>query len=168
MKLKQIRDDTRGSALIEFTVTIPFFLVLTFGLVQAGLLLYTQNGLQHGVEMAARCASVNYSANQIGLNTSCLTDPTSGVPTPSTVVGNTTYIQQYAAQNSWGIVPSSGFTVNAPTTAGGTGQCGTDSFGNSIPGYVVSVSHLYNLIHYLSIFSITLTATSCFPINVTS
>ena len=164
MKLKQIRDDTRGNTLVEFSITFPFFLLLTFGLVQAGLLLYTQNGLQHGVEVAARCASVNYSANQLGLNTSCLTDPTSGVPTPSTVVGNTTYIQQYAAQNSWGIVPSSGFTVNAPTTAGGTGQCGTDSFGNSIPGYVVSVSHLYNLINY--IFSVTLTATSCFPINV--
>ena len=164
MKLKQIRDDTRGNALVEFTFTFPFFLLLMFGLVQAGLLLYTQNGLQHGVEVAARCASVNYSANQLGLNTSCLTDPNSGVPTPSTVVGNTTYIQQYAAQNSWGIVPSSGFTVNAPPTAGGTGQCGTDSFGNSIPGYVVSVSHLYNLINY--IFSVTLTATSCFPINV--
>ena len=164
MKLKQMRDDTRGATLVEFTFTFPFFLLLMFGLVQAGLLLYTQAGLQHGVEAAARCASVNYSANQLGLNTSCLTDSTSGVPTPSTVVGNTTYIQQYAAQNSWGIVPSSGFTVNAPTTAGGTGQCGTDSFGNSIPGYVVSVSHLYNLINY--IFSVTLTATSCFPINV--
>ena len=168
MKLKQIRDDTRGSALIEFTVTIPFFLVLTFGLVQAGLLLYTQNGLQHGVEVAARCASVNYSANQLGLNTSCLTDPTSGVPTPSTVVGNTTYIQQYAAQNSWGIVPSSGFTVNAPPIAGGTGKCGTNS-GTPIPGYVVSVSHVYPVINYIfSSVSVTLTAKSCFPINVTS
>ena len=66
MILKQIRDDTRGAALVEFTVTIPFFLLLTFGLIQAGLLLWTQAGLQHGVEEAARCASVNYSANQLG------------------------------------------------------------------------------------------------------
>ena len=65
MKLKQMRDDTRGNALVEFTVTFPFFLALMFGLVQAGLLLYTQNGLQHGVEMAARCASVNYAANHV-------------------------------------------------------------------------------------------------------
>ena len=65
MKPKQIWDDTEGSALVEFTVTLPLFLLLTFGLLQAGLLLYTQAGLQHGVETAARCASVNYSANQI-------------------------------------------------------------------------------------------------------
>ena len=152
--------------MVEFSVTFPFFLLLMFGLVETGLLLYTKNGLQHGVEMAARCASVNYSANQLNLNTSCFTDPTSGAPTPSTVVADTayTYIKQYASQNSWHIVPSSGFTVNAPSGAGtgGTGQCGTNS-GTPIDGYVVSVSHLYNLIHYLSIFSITLTATSCFP-----
>ena len=166
MKLKQIRDDTRGNTLVEFSVTLPLFLLLMFGLVQAGLLLYTQNGLQHGVEVAARCASVNYAANQIGLNTSCFTDPNTGIPTPSTVIAdNTTFttIKQYAAQNSWGIVPSSGFTVNAPPIAGGTGKCGTIS-GTPVPGYVVSVSHLYNLIHY--IFSVTLTAESCFPINV--
>ena len=66
MILKQLRDDTRGAALVEFTVTVPFFLLLTFGLVQAGLLLWTQAGLQHGVEVATRCASVNYSANQLG------------------------------------------------------------------------------------------------------
>jgi hypothetical protein len=167
MKLKQIRDDTRGATLVEFTFTFPFFLLLMFGLVQAGLLLYTQAGLQHGVEVAARCASVNYSANQLGLNTSCLTDPNSGAPTPSTVIADTayTYIKQYAAQNSWGMVPSSGFTVNPPPILTGTGKCGTNS-GTPIAGYVVSVSHLYPLINY--IFSVTLTAQSCFPINMTS
>jgi Flp pilus assembly protein TadG len=162
MKLKQIRDDTRGNALVEFTVTVPFFLVLMFGLVQAGLLLYTQNGLQHGVEVAARCASVNYSAAQLNLQQSCF-----GV-VPTAVTNNN--IQTYAAQNSWGIVPSSGFTVNPPPNTGatglpvGTGKCGTNS--GSPPGYVVAVSHQYNLINY--IFSMTLTATSCFPINYTS
>ena len=57
--------------LVEFTVTLPLFLLLTFGMLQAGLLLYTQVGLQHGVEVAARCASVNYSAKQLGLSQSC-------------------------------------------------------------------------------------------------
>ena len=50
MKPKQIWDDTRGATLLEFTVTLPFFLLLTFGLIQAAMLLYTQSGLQHGVE----------------------------------------------------------------------------------------------------------------------
>jgi Flp pilus assembly protein TadG len=168
MKLKQIRDDTRGNALVEFTVTISFFLLLIFGLVQAGFLLYTYNGLQHGVEMAARCASVNYAANQIGLNTSCFTDPNTGSPTPSTVIGDkTTFttIKQYAAQNSWEAGGNDTFTVNPPPTipgGTGTGQCGTNSSGTAIPGYEVSVSHFSDLIHY--IFRVTLTAKSCFPI----
>jgi Flp pilus assembly protein TadG len=155
MTLKQIRDDTRGATIIEFTVTFPLFLLLMFGLVQAGLLLFTLAGLQHGVERAARCASVNYSANQIGLSQSCF------AVAPSAVINST--IAQYAADNSWGIVPSSSdFNVNPPATKGGTGKCGTNS--GDPPGYVVSVSHQYNLINY--IFSRRLTAQACFPINV--
>src|SRR5437660_4255970 len=99
MIVKLIRDDTRGSSLVEFTVTIPLFLSLMFGLVQAGLLLFTSSGLQHGVERAARCASVNYSAKQLGLTQSCF------AVAPTDVTNST--IQQYAAQSSWGLVPSS-------------------------------------------------------------
>ena len=90
--------------LVEFTVTLPLFLLLTFGLLQAGLLLYTQVGLQHGVEAAARCASVNYSANQLGLSQSCFIVSGSAIA-PSSVT--TTNIKQYAQQNSWGINPAS-------------------------------------------------------------
>ena len=50
MILKQLRDDTRGAVLVEFSVTIAFFLLLTFGLIQAGLLLWTKSAMQHGVE----------------------------------------------------------------------------------------------------------------------
>jgi Flp pilus assembly protein TadG len=159
MKPKQIWDDARGSALVEFTVTVPLFLLLTFGLLQAGLLLFTQAGLQHGVEVAARCASVNYSAYQLGLSQSCFTG-SGGTPTPSTVVSSpSTYVPAYAAQNSWGINPAtatSHFTVTggSPTT----NTCGTT------PGYKVSVSYTYNIINYL--FHPTLTAQSCFPINI--
>ena len=97
MKLKLLRDDTRGAALVEFTVTLPLFLLLTFGLIYAGLLLFTQSALQHGVEYAARCASINYSANQMGLSTSCF-----GVA-PSDVTDDT--IKQYAIDHSFGRVP---------------------------------------------------------------
>ena len=150
MKLKQIRDDTRGAVIVEFTVTVAFFLLLTFGLVQAGLLLWTQAGLQHGVEYAARCASVNYSAKQMGLNTSCF-----GVD-PTTVTNDT--IKQYALDHSFGLVPvlSAGLTVT-PTPA--TSRCLPDG----ISAMLVTASAPYNLINY--IFSVTLTATSKFPIN---
>jgi Flp pilus assembly protein TadG len=157
MKPKQIWDDTRGSALVEFTVTASLFLLLTFGLLQAGLLLYTQAGLQHGVEAAARCASVNYSANQLNLSQSCF------AVAPSTVIADNTcgYIKTYAAQNSWGVNPSlstSNFTVRNTGTIPCTTMCG----GN--PGYQVTATYRYNIINYL--FHPTLSATSCFPINV--
>jgi hypothetical protein len=161
MIVKLIRDDTWGATLVEFTVTFPFFLLLMFGLLQAGLLLYAQVGLQHGVEMAARCASVNYAAYKLNppLDTSCFTDPVSLVPTPSTVIADTTnaYIKQYAAKNSWGLgPPASSFTVDPPPPSGG-GTCGANV------GYVVTAQQQYNLMNY--IFSVPLTAESCFPIR---
>ena len=148
MIVKLMRDDRCGATLVEFTVTFPLFLLLMFGLVQAGLLLYTHVGLQHGVEMAARCASVNYAANQVGLDQSCF------AVAPNAVTNTT--IQQYAAQKSWGIVPaSSEFTVTPPTSGG---LCGTNK------GYVVTVTHTYNLMNFY-IFAAPLTATSCFPVS---
>jgi Flp pilus assembly protein TadG len=167
MKLRQIRDDTRGSSLIEFTITFPLFLLLMFGLVQAGLLFYAQNGLQHGVEAAARCASVNYSVIILNdqypsnnITESCFT--VNGTPAPGSVTGAT--IKQYAVQNTWGLVPSSSsYTVGCP----GTSTTGCSNNNNTCvtgsPGYSVSVSHTYTLIYYLPI---TLTAKSCFPINI--
>ena len=59
MKIAQIWRDVRGAAAIEFGLTAPFFFVAVFGIVNAGVVLWTQLGLQHGTEMASRCASVN-------------------------------------------------------------------------------------------------------------
>jgi hypothetical protein len=138
-------------------------LLLTFGLIQAGLLLWTQAGLQHGVEVATRCASVNYSANQLGAPVST-TASCFGV-TPTTVCGAPPgcnsltaipYIKNYALQNSFGLVPSlSNFSVTPTLPTGG--PCATNV------GYVVTASAPFNLIPY--IFSATLTATSTFSIT---
>jgi Flp pilus assembly protein TadG len=146
MKLKQIRDDTRGGTIVEYTLTMPLFILLMFGVVQAGILLWTWVGMQHGVEMAARCASVNYNANQAGLNTGCFS-PTA----PNAVTANT--VEVYAANNSFGInLPSSKFQATLNTT------CGTN------PGILVTASYTFNLIHYVfSAFSVPLTAQSCYP-----
>ena len=61
MKLLHLWRDTRGAAAVEFAMTAPIFFLLLFGAIGAGLLAWAQIGLQHGVEMAARCASVNTS-----------------------------------------------------------------------------------------------------------
>jgi Flp pilus assembly protein TadG len=158
MTLKQLWDDTRGSALVEFTVAASLFLLLTFGLLQAGLLLYTQAGLQHGVEAAARCASVNYSANQLGLSQSCFVVSGSAIAPSSVTTSN---IKQYAQQNSWGINAATDNLSYFSVTGGSptTNTCGTT------PGYLVSANYPYSVMNYL-FFNVTLTAKSCFPINI--
>jgi Flp pilus assembly protein TadG len=96
MKLRQMLDDTAGSAMVEYAFTLSAFILLTFGIVQVGLLMWTQAGLQHGVELAARCASVN-----------------------TTLCGTATQIQNFAAANSLAVsVPASDFTVTQGTTCG--------------------------------------------------
>ena len=139
--------DVRGATIVEFTVTLPFFLLLTFGIVQAGLLLMTLSGLQHGVELAARCASVNYSASQLGLSTSCF-----GI-NPSTVT--VTDIEQYAQQHSFGLIPS--YTYFNAVKSNSNSACGTTLH------YLVTASYTVTLINY--IFAPTFNAQSCFPIS---
>ena len=59
MKLAKIWRDERGATALEFAILAPVFFLLVFGIIAFGLLFWTQVGLQHGAEMAARCASVN-------------------------------------------------------------------------------------------------------------
>ena len=59
MKFANIWRDQRGASALEFGLTAPVFFLLLFGVIEVGLLFWTQIGLQHGAEMAARCASVN-------------------------------------------------------------------------------------------------------------
>jgi Flp pilus assembly protein TadG len=81
--------------MVEFALTLPMFGALLFGVVESGLLLWTQLGLQHGVEQAARCATVNVAQ-----------------------CGSTSAIQSYAAAAAYGLsVPPATFTY-ASTTCG--------------------------------------------------
>ena len=51
--------DERGATALEFAILAPVFFLIIFGIIAFGLLFWTQVGLQHGAEMAARCASIN-------------------------------------------------------------------------------------------------------------
>ena len=51
--------DERGATALEFAILAPVFFLLIFGIIALGMLFWTQVGLQHGAEMAARCASIN-------------------------------------------------------------------------------------------------------------
>jgi Flp pilus assembly protein TadG len=49
---KMLRDQSGASAL-EFGLTAPVFFLFIFGVIEVGLLFWTQIGLQHGAENAS-------------------------------------------------------------------------------------------------------------------
>lgn len=63
MRWKSVVHDDRGSTAIEFAMTLPIFVMVIFGILEFCLILFTKIALQHGVEMAARCASLEICAN---------------------------------------------------------------------------------------------------------
>ena len=68
--IRRIIRDEQGGAIVENTITMWVFLLLTLGITQAGLIMWSAVGLEHGVEMAARCASVSDAAIDAGLDPS--------------------------------------------------------------------------------------------------
>ncbi len=91
MKLSTIWYDNRGASALEFALTAPVFFLFIFGIIEFGLLFWTQLGLQHGAELAARCASVN-----------------------SLLCPNSNAITSYAAQQAFGLsLPSQTFTYSS-------------------------------------------------------
>jgi Flp pilus assembly protein TadG len=94
MNPKGIYADTRGAVLVEAAITLPLFILMIFGLVELGLLMWTQAGLQHGAEMAARHATTLQVVN--GTN-----------PSNST-------IQNFAAAQSLGVNPPSATFTYTP------------------------------------------------------
>lgn len=95
MKLARIWRDQEGASAVEFALIAPVFFLFIFGIIAFGILFWTQIGLQHGAEMAARCASINTAL--------C---PNSN---PSTITN-------YAMQQALGLsLPASTFTYTTPT-----------------------------------------------------
>ena len=81
--------DNSGASAVEFGITAPLFFMLLVGVVQGAMMLWTQLGLQQGVEMGARCASVD-----------------------SVLCGSTSATLSYAAQQTYGLnPPASTFTL---------------------------------------------------------
>jgi Flp pilus assembly protein TadG len=89
-----ISQDERGASALEFALLAPVFFLFIFGIIEFGIVFWTQVGLQHGAEMAARCASINTNL--------CPTN------NPSTITG-------YAIQQAYGLtLPASTFTYSTP------------------------------------------------------
>jgi Flp pilus assembly protein TadG len=114
MKLIRACSDESGTTAIEFAVTAPLFFLLLFAIFEGGLLMWTQLGLQHATEAAARCATINTST-----------------------CSSTTAIRNYAAQQAYGLsVSATAFAVSSPAcgnqvSASYTFQFATGYFGLS-------------------------------------
>ena len=135
--------------IVENTITMLVFVLLTMGITQVGLIMWSAVGLEHGVEMAARCASVSDAAIDAGLDptttpTPCYSTSTKGAS------NNTSTVKAYAVSNSWGVgVPSSAFSFPS-------GSCAS-------PSNQVSSSYSETLMNYL--FSPHLSPLSCYATN---
>jgi Flp pilus assembly protein TadG len=101
--------DEQGNTAIEFGLTAPLFFMFLFAIVEAGMLIWTQVGLQHAAETAARCATVN-----------------------KTICGDVQSIQSYAVKQAFGMEPpASTFQVVASS-------CGNLVTANYNYGFVTS------------------------------
>jgi Flp pilus assembly protein TadG len=95
---------------VEFALIAPLFFLFIYGIIAFGIAFWTQVGLQHGAEMAARCATIN--------TTLC----------PS---GNPSAITSYAAQQALGLsVPASTFTYTTPACGNQVSAAYTFTFPN--------------------------------------
>lgn len=103
-RLRRLWADRSGASALEFGLLLPVFVPLLFGIIQLGQLFWTQTALQHAVEMAARCATIN-----------------------STACGTTNLTQTYAATQAYGLTFPSG-TFVATAAACGNQVAATYSF----------------------------------------
>ena len=58
-RMASLLSDRRGATAVEFSLILPALLLLLFGIVEFGRLLWTQSALHFAVEEAARCATVD-------------------------------------------------------------------------------------------------------------
>lgn len=88
-QVRKLMQHSGGATAVEFAFTAPLFLMLAFGLIDGGMALWTQSGLENAVEAASRCASVN-----------------------TTTCSDATAVASYAANNTLGAnIPASAFTL---------------------------------------------------------
>ena len=147
-RLARILRDERGATALEFALTAPAFFLFLFGIIEFGLVLWTQVGLQHGAEMAARCASAAQTNATLIPPVSQIQCPSSNakLTVPIAIPLQQNAIASYAAQNAYGLsLPASTYTYSAQA-------CGNQ------------VNATYSFQFYgLNLGPVTLTAQACSP-----
>jgi Flp pilus assembly protein TadG len=146
--LRPIEHGCAGTAAIEFAMLAPLFLVLLFGTIEFGRLLWTKQALQEAATAGARCMAIAQGS----------------IPNGSCVSGGSysssqtqTYVQQQAG--NWGIsLPTADITPNNNATCGGTTGFSQVSIASTFSSVVPKLVDLSG--------AIALNASACYPNNL--
>jgi Flp pilus assembly protein TadG len=138
-----------GATAVEFALLVPMFLMLVYGAIEFGRVLWTEQALQETAFASARCMAIAQGTKP---NRSCAS---SGSYSSS---NTTSYVQNVAA--GWGLsLPSSGVSLstsaNCGGSSGGFSQVTLTSTFNSVAPKLVK----------LNAGGVTLTASACYPNN---
>jgi Flp pilus assembly protein TadG len=138
-RLARLARDHSGGAAVEFGLIIGPFLLLLFGLVEFGRMLWTANALQETAIAGARCMGV--------LNTACAS---AGAYSSTNA---TSYVQTVAS--TWGITLT-GSDISLNNSASCAGVTGFSQ---------VTINYTFQTVVPIisSLLSDPLTATACFP-----
>ena len=146
--MRNVFRDEDGSVIVENTITMLVFVLLTMGITQAGLIMWNFTGIQHGVQMAARCASVSDAAIAAGVNFATATyKPCYNTGTQG-ATNNASTVTAFAASNSWGT------NLRSFTFSVGSVSCASPA------NTVMARNYTINLMHFL--LSVSITPQSCY------
>ena len=138
--LQLLGNSRKAAASVEFALLLVPFLVLTFGVLEVGMLMWTDEALQETAAVGARCMGV--------LASSCASNGS------YSSTNSLSYVQGVAG--GWHVtLPGSAVTLDASATCGGVAGFSqvtiNYTFQSALPGLLSSLA------------SIPLTAEACFP-----
>jgi Flp pilus assembly protein TadG len=156
-RLRTLLTVDEGNAAVEFAFVVPMFLMLVFGVIEFGRVLWTEQALQETAIAGARCMALAQGSKPNGSCTS------SGSYSSS---ATTSYVHNVAS--GWGVtVPNSnncgspgtsGICPSTPATCGGT-----SGFSQVTLSYTFN-SPVATLIK-MSSSGIALSTSACYPNN---
>ena len=138
-----LRRDTKGGTAVEFAIVGWMFCMVTFGIVETGLLWWLKSGMQLTASLTARCGAIGYAYK-----------------TSNFLCTSTATTQNYAVNTSQGWLIQNMITANDVTVNGRVTTC------NGFTGNFFSVSISSDFFQFLppplGNFS-TLVTNACYP-----
>jgi Flp pilus assembly protein TadG len=133
-----------GTAAIEFACVAPLFLLLTFGILEFGRLLWTQSALQLAASSTARCVAIGASA--------CASAPASYAVNTANSYG------------AFGLTVSGVTITNTPSKVTNSAACSPPS-GNAFVQVMLSLPTASPVAALIPQIGSALVVTACYPLT---